>query len=68
MKLYRLLPFLTLLFVCASTTAMSGDDASRIVSSSTIGKEVRQFEVTGPWGGDVRALVAAMEQRDKRFV
>jgi len=59
MKLYRFLPFLTLLFVCASTTAMSGDDATRIVSSSTIGKEVRQFEVTGPWGGDVRALVAS---------
>jgi photosystem II stability/assembly factor-like uncharacterized protein len=59
MKLYRLLPFLTLLFVCASTTAISGDDATRIVSSSTSGKEVRQFEMTGPWGGDVRALVSS---------
>jgi photosystem II stability/assembly factor-like uncharacterized protein len=68
MKLYRLLPFLTLLFVCASTTAMSGDDASRIVSSSTNGKEVRQFEVTGPWGGDVRALVASPGDSDLLYL
>lgn len=59
MKLYRLLPFLTILVVCASTTAVRSDDATRVVSSNTTAKEVRQWEVTGPWGGDVRALVAS---------
>jgi photosystem II stability/assembly factor-like uncharacterized protein len=68
MKLYRLLPFLTLLFVCASTTVMSSDDATRIVSSSTSGKEVRQFEVTGPWGGDVRTLVASPGDSDLLYL
>ena len=61
MKAYRLLPILTLLFVC-SFVALSAaddrvDDANHIVSSN--GTEVRQWEVTGPWGGDVRALVAS---------
>src|SRR6266571_6152428 len=50
---------LVLLFVCASALVVRGDDASRIISSSEIGKEVRQWEVTGPWGGDVRALIAS---------
>lgn len=59
MKLFRLLPFLTLLLVCASIVSVSGDDASRIVSSDSNEKEIRQWEVTGPWGGDVRALVAS---------
>ncbi len=59
MKLYRLLPILTVLVVCASTTVVKSDDANRVVSSNTTAKEVRQWEVTGPWGGDVRALVAS---------
>ncbi len=68
MKLYRLFPILTLLFVCALTAVVSSDDASRIVSSSTSGKEVRQFEVTGPWGGDVRALVASPGDSDLLYL
>jgi photosystem II stability/assembly factor-like uncharacterized protein len=59
MKIYRLLPILTLVFVCAFAALVAADDAVHIVSSSTSGKEVRQWEVTGPWGGDVRALVAS---------
>src|SRR3981081_2715243 len=59
MKTYRLLPILTLVFVCAFAAVATADDAPPIVSSSTSGKEVRQWEVTGPWGGDVRALVAS---------
>lgn len=61
MKAHRLLPILTLLFVCSfiavSAADDRADDANHIVSSS--GTEVRQWEVTGPWGGDVRALVAS---------
>ncbi|MEK6325784.1 MAG: YCF48-related protein [Acidobacteriota bacterium] len=63
MRFHRLLPFLTILFVCA-TAVVSSDDAGRIVSSSTSAKEVRQWEVTGPWGGDVRALVASPADSD----
>jgi photosystem II stability/assembly factor-like uncharacterized protein len=59
MKLYRLPLILTIAVVCAWTSSVNSDDASRIVSTNTNGKEVRQWEVTGPWGGDVRALVAS---------
>jgi photosystem II stability/assembly factor-like uncharacterized protein len=31
-------------------------------------KEVRQWEVTGPWGGDVRALVASPDNSDLMYV
>jgi photosystem II stability/assembly factor-like uncharacterized protein len=59
MKLFRFLPILTLVVVCSSAAVVSSDDATRIVSTGAIGNEVRQWEVTGPWGGDVRALVAS---------
>lgn len=57
MKAYRLLPILTLLLVCSFIAVIRADDANHIVSSSPNGTEVRQWEVTGPWGGDVRSLV-----------
>ena len=59
MKSYRLVPFLTLVFVCAMIPAVRADDANHIVSTAVNGHELRQWEVTGPWGGDVRALVAS---------
>jgi photosystem II stability/assembly factor-like uncharacterized protein len=59
MKPYRLLPILTLLFVCSFAALTQADDANHIVSSNPSGTEVRQWEVTGPWGGDVRSLVAS---------
>jgi photosystem II stability/assembly factor-like uncharacterized protein len=70
MKIHRLLPILTVLFVC-SFIALSraddrGDDANHIVSSS--GTEVRQWEVTGPWGGDVRTLVASPADSNLLFL
>lgn len=68
MKHYRLLPVLTLLLVCASTVLVSSDDANRIVSSNTNGKEVRQWEITGPWGGDVRALVASPDDSNTFYL
>src|ERR1041384_5049027 len=57
MKNLRLLPLLTLLFVCSFIAFVRADDANHISSSTPT--EVRQWEVTGPWGGDVRALVAS---------
>lgn len=67
MRLHRLLPILTLLFVCATAVGRS-DDASRIIASTTSAKEVRQFEVTGPWGGDVRSLVASTDDSDLLYL
>ena len=67
MRLYRLLPILTLLFVCA-TAIVRSDDARRIVASITSAKEVRQWEVTGPWGGDVRSLVASTDDSDLLYL
>ncbi len=65
MKAYRLFPILTLLLVCSFIAVIRADDqaydwaddANHIVASSTSGTEVHQWEVTGPWGGDVRSLV-----------
>ena len=68
MTRYRLLPLLTLLLVCTSTIAVHGDHAGRVVSSTTSGKEYRQWEVTGPWGGDVRALVASPADSDLLYL
>jgi photosystem II stability/assembly factor-like uncharacterized protein len=68
MRSRRLPPILTLLFVCVLTAVVRSDDASRVVSSSTSGKEVRQWEVTGPWGGDVRTLVASATDTDLLYL
>lgn len=59
MKPYRLFSILTLLIVCSFVALTRADDATHIVSSNASGSEVRQWEVTGPWGGDVRSLVAS---------
>src|SRR6185295_2136033 len=67
MRLYRLLPILTLLFVCA-TAVVHSDDASRVIDSTTNAKEVRQWEVTGPWGGDVRTLVASQDDSNLLYL
>jgi hypothetical protein len=64
MKLNRSLLILTLLFVCASSAVVTGDDGPRSVSSGVNARENRQWEVTGPWGGDVRALVASPVDSD----
>ena len=68
MRSHRLFLFLAALLVCASTTLVRGDDASRVVSSNTSGNEVRQWEVTGPWGGDVRALVPSPANSDEFYL
>src|SRR4029453_9272527 len=67
MKYYRLFTFLAAFVVCA-TTAVSGDDSGRVVSTNATGNEVRQWEVTGPWGGDVRALVPSPANSDEFYL
>lgn len=59
---YLILP--ALLSISLSFFAVKADDNPRDVLTSTNTKEVRQWEVTGPWGGDVRALVAAPSNSD----
>jgi photosystem II stability/assembly factor-like uncharacterized protein len=66
MKSFRFLPLLTLLFVCSFTAFVRADDANHISSSTAT--EVRQWEVTGPWGGDVRALTASPSDSSLLFL
>src|SRR5262245_60976307 len=68
MKIHRLLQLLTLMLVCMSVAVVHGDDATRKGSADTPPKEVRQWEVTGPWGGDVRALVASPSDSDLLYL
>lgn len=59
MKPNRSILFLTLLFVCASAVAIHSDDSPSRVTAEVKESEPRQWEGTGPWGGDVRAMVAS---------
>ena len=47
---------------------VSADDGPRDVATSTTPTEVRQWEITGPWGGDVRSLVVAPDNSDLLYV
>src|SRR5262249_19180315 len=62
MKSSNLLSILTLLLVCSFVVL--ADDPREGSPSVKSGKEVRQWEATGPWGGDVRALIAAPDNPD----
>ncbi len=42
--------------------------AARDDSPLEAAKEIRQWEVTGPWGGDVRALVASPDNSDLLYL
>src|SRR5262249_31210126 len=68
MKARFLTLFLTLLFTLASLAVVTADNPVRDVSSNGNSKEVRRFEVTGPWGGDVRALVASPDNADNLYL
>jgi photosystem II stability/assembly factor-like uncharacterized protein len=64
----RFLILLTLLSISISLFPVKADDNPRDVLTNTTTKEVRQWEVTGPWGGDVRALVAAPGNSDLLYL
>jgi hypothetical protein len=64
----RALFFLTLVLTCLSLFIVSADDGPRDVATSTTPTEVRQWEITGPWGGDVRSLVVAPDNSDLLYV
>src|SRR5215216_8113447 len=55
----RFLAILTLLVMSVSAFVASADNPPHDILSVSTPKEVRQWEITGPWGGDVRVMVAA---------
>jgi photosystem II stability/assembly factor-like uncharacterized protein len=65
---------LTLALATASLIAVRADDdihdgVHDIASVTSVNpKEVRRFEVTGPWGGDVRILVASPDNGDLLYL
>src|SRR3954447_9859565 len=64
----RYLILLSLLSISASLFQVKADDNPRDILTSTTTKEVRQWEVTGPWGGDVRTLVAAPDNSNLLYL
>lgn len=65
---FRDLSLLTLLLICLSIFAVSANDGPRDTMTSETATEVRQWEITGPWGGDVRSLVAAPDDSELLFL
>src|SRR5215467_1226235 len=62
MRVFKFVSLLAALgvLIVLKTGSTSSADGPRSVLSSTNGKdEVRRWEMTGPWGGDVRSLVAS---------
>jgi photosystem II stability/assembly factor-like uncharacterized protein len=60
MNLKQLSVILTLIFFSFSIIPVAGSDSPKDDISVTSAKgEVRRWEITGPWGGDVRAMVVA---------
>src|SRR3954452_11701622 len=65
----RDLPLLTLLFaLVVSLVPARADGPHHITTTTKAAKEIRQWEVTGPWGGDVRTLVAAPDNSDTLYL
>jgi len=64
----RLFVILTLLLMSVSAFVASADNPPRDVLSISTPKEVRQWEITGPWGGDVRAMVAAPDDSNMLYL
>src|SRR5215471_13524259 len=72
MKFRNLLSILTLLLVCSfavhADDPRDGSSSAKPANPVTSDKEIRQWEITGPWGGDVRALVAAPDNPDMLYL
>lgn len=51
--------FLTLILALSSVVAVSADDHPNDALVINAKGEVRRWEITGPWGGDVRVLVVS---------
>jgi photosystem II stability/assembly factor-like uncharacterized protein len=63
----RLIVLTTLVFLLA--IAGIADDSARFYSTtSTYKGEVQRWDITGPWGGDVRSLVVAPDNPDSLYL
>ncbi|HWC76012.1 MAG TPA: hypothetical protein VG778_01035, partial [Blastocatellia bacterium] len=62
--LYPILLILPALIV----TSRAADSRHDSLSSTTSKGEVRRWEITGPWGGDVRTLVASPDNSDLLYL
>lgn len=77
MKSYRLCMLLTLFFISASIVAMTADNSGansennsgiEVSSAPNTKGETRRWEMTGPFGGDVRALVASPDNANLLYL
>src|SRR5215469_8104885 len=55
---------LAVLIVSNSGLTSRADGHRNVLSSTSDKGEVRRWEMTGPWGGDVRSLVASPDDPD----
>lgn len=64
----RFFYLLTLAILSCLSIQAANAGGARDDSALAAEKEVRQWEVTGPWGGDVRALVASPDDSDRFYL
>ena len=64
----RFFSFLTLALLLSSFIVTARARGFADDPSGELAKEIRQWEVTGPWGGDVRALVASPDDSDLLYL
>jgi photosystem II stability/assembly factor-like uncharacterized protein len=64
----RFFSFLTFAVFSSILIANAGGRPQPGDSAADAAKEIRQWEVTGPWGGDVRALVASPDDSDLLYL
>src|SRR5262245_8690287 len=67
-KFVLLTAALGVLIVSKSGLISGADGPRNVLSSTTIKGEVRRWEMTGPWGGDVRSLVASPDDPDLLYL
>ncbi|MGH9824405.1 MAG: hypothetical protein ACREDR_14280, partial [Blastocatellia bacterium] len=68
MKFFRLVLLISaLVAVALGVTAWADSHSSDLTSTSSNG-EVRQWQLTGPWGGDVRSLAVATDDPDTLYL
>src|SRR5512138_1813502 len=61
------LALLTIFTLLVSLVPVKADGPHDVTTTGNA-KETRQWEVTGPWGGDVRTLVAAPDNSDVLYL
>ena len=62
------LVFAAVLTLSSATTLRSSTSDHDVLASVGPNGEVRQWEITGPWGGDVRSLVASPKDADLLYL